>query len=171
MSSHGQPLVKLGDFGTATTQSRKGIDEARKIVGCLTTPLYAAPEMLMAGIDGKAVSLYAVPFPQYFDFSKPKITLAADIYSLGLILTEIAGTQHPEYPPPRLPGNNMVLNMCILYSKRPHILRVSRQRFTPTFDFIQLLAELTKFNPLERSSILDLKQKPLLLKHHANFKI
>ena len=169
VSFHGDPIIKIGDVGSVVTMSRTGKAFPNTIFGCITTPLYAAPEMLLAGIDGKLVKNKAPAYKDYYDLVKPDITLAADIYSFGVTLTDIAGTQHPEYPVSKLPGPNAVANMCFVHTKRPHDLAVFNSRFEPSPQFSQLLSDLTRFYPQNRPTIEDVFRRPVL--NRGNFQI
>ena len=60
---------------------QNGFDMKRKIKSCQTTYRYAAPEMLVA-----------------HDLVKPPLTFAADTFSWGVIMMELAGTQNPFHP-------------------------------------------------------------------------
>ena len=164
-----QPIVKIGDVGSAVAMSRSGNAFPNTIEGCITTPLYAAPEMLLAGIDGNRVKNRAPGYEQYKTLVKPVITLAADIYSFGVTLEEVAGTQHPEYPVYKFPGLNQVENMLYIHSKRPHDLRVFNIRFQPSPPFTQLLSDLTRFYPQDRPTIAAVCRRPIL--NQGNFRI
>ena len=102
VSGPGLPTIKIGDFGSATFLSRKGTEEKHKISHCITTYPYAAPEMPMAGIDGLSSRHSARALTHLFKFKSPIITLASDNYSMGIIMMELSGGQHPQYPPKTL---------------------------------------------------------------------
>jgi hypothetical protein len=81
VDEHGS--VKLMDFGLAKDSGASFLTHADAFVG---TPRYAAPEM----------------------FESPAVTVAADVYSLGVILHELLGGQ-PAYP--GLTKENMVFRV------------------------------------------------------------
>ena len=60
---------------------RSGCIAPTHIQRCTTSYEYAAPEMLLAAIR-----------------SLPRIDVGADIYSLGVVLLELCGTQHYLHP-------------------------------------------------------------------------
>ena len=168
----GLPTVKIGDLGSALQIGSGGVDSKRTIRFCLTTHLYAAPEMLMAGIDMNKINLYAREFKHLIDFLNPVITVASDIFSLGLILYEISGTQHPCYPHPRTPkGIYFIKNLCQKHEARPKQFLIYMCRLKPTADFLELLKNLTSSIPLGRPTSDHLRRDPVLVRGYANFKI
>ena len=73
--------MKIGDLGSSLRLNAFGVDSASYIQRCTTTYKYAAPVMLLVGIR-----------------KLPHIDLGADLYSLGMVLLELCGTQHPLHP-------------------------------------------------------------------------
>ena len=163
------PIVKIGDLGSSVQMSRSGNAPLNPITGCITTPLYAAPEMLFAGLSGYDVEHDANAFPIYFEHVLEVVTLASDVYSFGVTLAEIAGTQHPDFPVPMVQGLNRVLRMCIMRSHRRYPIEIYNPRFVPSAGFNQLLSDMTRENPLERPLIEDVRRSPVLYRREANF--
>ena len=144
-SGGNRPNLKLGDLGSAVELDGKGKDSSHRVHRCLTTHPYAAPEMLLAGLD------------------KTIITLAADIYSLGVVLYQMCGSHHPCHPLCRSPpGQNSEGKMRKLYESRPRSLQIFQPRFEPSAFLEDLLVSLTEFNPKGRPMIKKLQYNQIL---------
>ena len=73
-----EPAIKIGDLGSLLRLDAFGVYSRGYIQRCITSYTYAAPEKLLAGIR-----------------KLPHIELGADIFSLGVVLFELFGKQHP----------------------------------------------------------------------------
>ena len=76
-----EPLVKICDLGSSLRLDAFAVDSASDIQQCITSYNYAAPETLLVGIR-----------------KLHHIVLVSDIFSLGVVLLELCGTQHPLHP-------------------------------------------------------------------------
>ena len=74
-------MIKIGDLGSSLRLDAFGVDSASYIQRCTITYQYSAPEMLLAGICKLTNS-----------------DLGADISSIGMVVLELCGTQHPLHP-------------------------------------------------------------------------
>jgi len=163
------PIIKIGDLGSSVQMSRSGNTPLNTIPACITTPLYAAPEMLFAGLSGYDIEHGANTFQKYFEHVLEQVTLASDVYSFGVTLAEIAGTQHPDFPVPVVQGLNQVSRMCVMRSNRRYPIEVYNPRFVPSAGFTQLLSDMTRENPLERPIIQDVRRSPVIFRREADF--
>ena len=123
-----EPVVKIGDLGSSLCLDAFGVDSASHIQRCTTTYEYAAPEMLLAGIR-----------------KLPHIGVAADIYSLGVILLELCGTQHPLHPFVRR-------GMQEMHDLRPAQLLPYNPRWTIPDDLQEVIDLFLAYDPTKRPS-------------------
>ena len=142
------PHIKIGDLGSCVQLDADGKDSMGHIRSCLTTFQYAAPEMLLASPTTK------------------DITLGADVYSLGILLMEISGHQHPCYtvqpPIPQQAATSHVLDMGMLHTKRPRILEVYKPHFQLNEEMVAFFAKATAFDLKDRATASQLLQDGLL---------
>ena len=138
------PHIKLCDFGSCVQMDEHGKDSRRKIKQCLTTFLYAAPEMLL--VSPKT----------------PRITLAADVFSLGVLLFEMAGQKNPlQVLPPTPDADTHEQRMQNRHDKRPPELSVYKKRFVMSDELKEWLRKATAFKPEARPTIAVLRSDPL----------
>ena len=146
------PHIKIGDLGTCVELDQQGVDSTRQIRKCITTYEYAAPEMLIAGPT-----------------TNP-ITLGADVYSLGVLLMEIAGHQHPCYnrsPTPSADSHEE--QMLNKYCHRPRTLAVYKQRYSMSKEMLAFLLRATIFYAEHRPSVSNLQRDGLLDEVRAGY--
>ena len=140
------PFVKLGDLGSAVPLDNMGKDEKGLIKFCITTHPYSAPEMIMAGVECPE------PLP---------ITRRTDVYSLGSVIMEFTGTQHPTYPSPFAPTHLPHPDrMRFLLAQRPHELVVYNPRFNVSANLQDLFDIATAWDPLKRMEANTLRVHP-----------
>ena len=147
------PHIKLGDLGSCTQLDADGKDTTGMIRSCLTTFSYAAPEMLLAK-------------PLTAPTASNGITLGADVYSLGILLMEISGHQHPCYtvqpPTPQQSSTSHHANMEAVHAKRPKILEVYKPHFQISTEMQSFFASATAFDLGDRATAPQLLKDSLL---------
>ena len=133
------PHIRIGDLGSCVQLGRNGVDTDRNIKWCITTHTTAAHEMLIAGQTG--------PDP---------VTLTADLYSWGVVMMELAGRQHPEFPQQKSPvGKKAPAHLRELREKCKGEMKIFKQRFNTNPDFLSLLEIALRFD-INRTTALAL---------------
>ena len=99
------------------------------------------------------------------DRKNSPLTFAADAFSWGGIMMELAGTQnpfHPAYLSPGYAANNQHLQKRLeaLHAKRPRVLKIQNPRFKLD-DLLPIYVKSTEFEPNKRPVITDLLNEPL----------
>ena len=124
------------------------MDEQRLIKRCITTHEYAAPEMLLAGT------------PRSKDYV---VGASADIYSWGVMMMDVIGTQHPLHPHIKSPiQEGEETKMINLFQSRPHHLRIHGPRCYRSTKFTNLLERATVHDANKRATVGDLLEGPAL---------
>ena len=144
-----EPHIKIGDFGSCTKMADNGKDSRRQIDKCITTYEYAAPEMLSAGPQSKVVSLQA------------------DIYSLGVLLMEMTGQQHPFHC--MKPAKER--DPKWLYNNRPRQFEVYKPRFRMPDDLKHIFNRMTAFVPELRPTIAVLRRESVFNDVRVGYKM
>ena len=138
------PYIKLGDLGSAVHLDRNGVDSAGKIRYSVTTEPYSAPEMMLTGIDPEI-----------------HVTQRADVYSMGSVMIEMAGTQHPTFPAPHAASHlSHKDKMRYLYDRRPHQLSVFNGRFEVSDSMQELFDVATAWEVKQRLDANTLRFHP-----------
>ena len=132
------PVIKLGDLGSAVDL------KTRKVTHCITTPQYAAPEMLEVEFE-----------------KETSITIAADIYSAGVVFAELVGIAHPFHPfddPQHMPPAK---RFAYLWEQRPLEVQVKGVAMALTKHATDFLEHSTSLEPTMRQPIKYLKCHPI----------
>ena len=92
----------------------QGVDESAQVNRCITTYTTAATELLVAGHS-----------------EQPAVFLSAGVYLWGVVMMEMIGTQHPEFPQLKPPqGMNEDMKLPHLHKHRMHTtMKVCKPRF------------------------------------------
>ena len=137
--------LKIIDFGISKKMSGSNESTQTNDKGTL---LYEPPEIFQVGEEEDLTKT------DLNDNKKKHISRAFDIWSFGLVLCEIFGSQ-PPWGDPNIKGNSIMMNLISqkIYPIPTHLSK----------DIHKLIEECTRVDPLKRIKIKDLKERLIVI--------